>query len=514
MTRSSSSITATWLGLLLAAACHRASEQQPPGTDGDADADSDGDGDGDSDADTDTGLVPCGGGTFDVAPLDWALPQLPAPYTGSDPFPGFFLHTEHELLSAAGNVDLEGPADLLIVWSKIDGDIGREYWMLYPGGPSGFSGSASLWSLPPGPAGLGDLAPWTEPWESPQTCPENGWGYGSTIRDMDGDGRFDLLVTDACDEGGVGTTHWLVYLNGGIGFPDEPLVWPLPFAPGVEGAEPFQRWQLFSAACTGSPLRRLRHTLEDMDGDGRPDLVFLDFCDAGGVGGDRFEVHFNTGTGFQADAVPFPFPAGLAGEEEVLAGGKVALKDMDGDGRADIIVTAAAGPEGLGVDFWLVYRNNDAGFDPALEWALPPTPLGGAIFTLWNNAAQCDNAGWYRYTLYWDMDLDGRSDLVVTDDCGVGGIGDNYWVAHLNTGSGFDPVGAQWCLPPANPFQGGLDPFGNAVLSFEECQGGRWAFRPLDMNGDGCLDLVVTDACDTGGVGQTHWRAYLDPCED
>jgi hypothetical protein len=512
MSRTGSAIAPTILALLLAAGCHRASEPNAPSTDADTDGDSDSDADGDGD--TDTGLEPCGGGTFDVEPLEWALPGLPPAYTDADPFPGFFLWSEHQLLSAPGDVDLDGPADLLVMWSGVDADIGRAYWMLYPGSGPGFSNTPSLWSLPPGPEGLGGQAPWTDPWESPQSCPENGHSYGSTIKDMDGDGRFDLLVTDACDEGGVGTTHWLVYPGSGVGFPDEPLVWPLPPAPEVYVGEPYPRWQLFAVACAGSTLRRLRHTLEDMNGDARPDLVFLDRCDVGGVGGDRFEVHFNTGTGFAAEATPFPFPAELAGDVDLeITGGTRALKDMDGDGRADIVLTRGEEAEGLGVGFWLVCFNNGAGFDPAIEWTLPPTPMGGEIFTLWNNAAQCDNGGWFRYLLGRDMDVDGRPDLVITEDCGVGGAGDNFWVAHLNTGGGFDPVGTEWCLPPANPFQGAADPFGDAASPFAECEGGRFAFRTIDLNGDGCLDLAVTDACDIGGVGQTHWRVYLDPCE-
>ncbi|HUU21365.1 MAG TPA: VCBS repeat-containing protein [Phycisphaerae bacterium] len=520
MPRRLTRIAAIWLALPFAEACQRADLQQEPGTDGDTDADSDadtdGDGDGDGDGDTDTGLEPCGGGTFDVAPVEWALPQLPAVYTGSDPFPGFFLFSEHELLSVAGDLDLDGAADLLVIWSKVDAQIGKEYWMLFPGGPAGFSGSASLLSLPPGPQALGATPPWTDPWESPQSCPGNGYDYGSTIKDMDGDGRIDLLVTDACDEGGVGTTHWLVHLGDGNGFADEPLIWALPPAPEVLPGtcdEPYCVWQLFSSSCTENTQRRFRHTLEDMDGDGRPDLVFLDLCDAGGVGGDRFEVYLSTGTGFESEATPFSFPLALAGDGEVLFEGTRALKDLDGDRRADIVIARGEEPAGLGIDFWLVYRNNGADFDPAIEWTLPPTPMGTAVFDFANNGAACDGGGFYRYTLYWDIDLDGRLDLVVTEDCEVGGIGDDVWIAHLSTGSGFDPVGIEWCLPPANPFQGAADPFGNSTSSFDECQGGRWAFRPLDLNGDGCIDLAVTDACDTGGVGQTDWRAYLDPCD-
>ena len=82
-----------------------------------------------------------------------------------------------------------------------------------------FAGDASAWTLP-------DLG---LPLGGPQLLTQlsDYWGCTNdqTLRysslDITGDGVLDLVVTDACDAAGAGTSAWLVHRGGNDGFGDE-----------------------------------------------------------------------------------------------------------------------------------------------------------------------------------------------------------------------------------------------------------------------------------------------------
>ncbi len=116
----------------------------------------------------------------------------------------------------------------------------------------------------------------------------NGQQYQHSVMDVTGDRVLDLLVRDACDEGGVGESQWLVYAGGEDGFAADPFAWALPELsfpledyPDTTLEQMAGTWQ-----CTNG--QQYSHTVLDLSADGALDLVVHDACDEGGVGGSQW----------------------------------------------------------------------------------------------------------------------------------------------------------------------------------------------------------------------------------
>ncbi len=180
------------------------------------------------------------------------------------------------------------------------------------------------------------------------------------LLDIDGDGALDFLVTDACDTEGVGTDRWDVYANLGDGFAQEPTPWALPAL--IEGADPFDR-VANALDCSGN--EQFRFLTTDLSGDGAPDLVVTDACDAQGVGTANWSVYENDGvSGFAADATQWSLPQLLTGGtdlyEEIADSHpcrgdqrfRSQLLELSGDGAPDFVVTDLCDAAGVGTTHW------------------------------------------------------------------------------------------------------------------------------------------------------------------
>lgn len=407
-------------------------------------------------------------------------------------------------------VDMDG--DLrpeLTVTDRCDiAGVGTTHWLVYPNEASGF-GAPLTWSLPPGFSTdlLDDFAK-----DTSGPCSLGEISYRTM--DMDGDLRPDLVLTDRCDQSGVGTTGWQVFLNEGDGFADAPIAWSLPsgFAP--------EQLDDVTKDSGGSCLEsELSYTTLDMNGDLRPDLVVTDRCDFGEVGTTRWLVFENVGDGFADVAISWSLPARFSTDqlddpakdssgtcfEGALA---YATIDMDGDERPELVVFNRCDIGGVGTSHYLVYENEGDGFaSQPLEWALP---AGYGTDQL--DAALADSGGTcleselsYRVT---DANGDRRADLVVADRCDFEGAGTTHWFFY-DAGAGDYTVEEGIRLPA----------FGFDVLddlsrdSGGLCLESELSFAAVDMDGDRVLDLVVADDCDFGEVGTTHWRVFLGSCD-
>ena len=155
----------------------------------------------------------------------------------------------------------------------------------------GFSSSSKSWSLPsPNVPNGADL--FDDPfYDLYLACEDDAVELSFSLIDLTGDGAVDLVITDACDAKGVGTTEWRVYENTGAGFASNSKSWSLP-APNVPNGDdlfddPYYDLYL---ACNDDAVE-LSFSLMDLTGQGVPSLVITDACDAQGVGTTEWRVY-------------------------------------------------------------------------------------------------------------------------------------------------------------------------------------------------------------------------------
>jgi hypothetical protein len=174
---------------------------------------------------------------------------------------------------------------------------------------------------------------------------------------------------------------------------------------------------------------------------------------------------------------------------------------MIGDTRPDLVVTYDC--YSVGETYWHVYENIGTGFAAV---ASPFTVPGASYpwdpsFPTWDRDGLCSPIiPTYRTV---DVTGDGRPDLVITYDC-AGAVGESSWIVHVHDGSGFRATAETWGLP--GPSHGGTFSFATTA-SYVSCSGQYLQYSLLDL-GTGPATLVVTDNCDSSGVGTTHWLAY------
>ncbi|MCB9556208.1 MAG: VCBS repeat-containing protein [Deltaproteobacteria bacterium] len=337
------------------------------------------------------------------------------------------------------------------------------------------------------------------------------WSPYWVLRDMNADGKPDLVRAAEFSGSqpkqvfGFGQKpHWKVHFATATGFDPVANAWLVPEldAPTATG---FHRTQ--------DPLAR--HTLDDLDGDGRDDLVICSSLANGSTGEafggtERFwKFYRNTASGFAALPKSWPIPDG--GHKELgfyrfrHALGRWDLIDLDGDGRKDLVVASPdAGTDagivwGFGIQpHWRLYRNTGSGF--ATSFTSYAVPAGGD-----SNAGYAATSGTTWRLI--DLDADGQLDLVSfrpTAASPVYGYGAApHWRVYRGTSSGFSGLPLQWSVPSKVGYTGeGLT---TATSS-------RW--RLLDLDGDGRLDLVVSrnaisDAEQVFGFGKDpHWQIY------
>jgi hypothetical protein len=173
----------------------------------------------------------------------------------------------------------------------------------------------------------------------------------------------------------------------------------------------------------------------DVNGDGLPDIV------VGYAGSDNVAIFLQLSTGFYSSTPSITLSCGTGSSPK-----SVALGDINGDGRLDIVVAAS------GTNHVMIFRQNGGGTfvnNPSLT-------LGGTGIT---DAPSAVALG--------DLDGDGALDIACAN------AGDNNLAVFMHTSGGFATTPTSLLASPDGPFQ----PASLAIT---------------DLNSDGSLDLVAT----------------------
>ncbi len=362
-----------------------------------------------------------------------------------------------------------------------------------------------------------------------------GWA-DADFRDLDGqeteaaawrmvrvDGVPALLVTRGTLEVGGGTVppdkasavSWTLYRVTATGF-TAGEAWTVPG--DVDAALLVEGGVDAEGALGGQPFHdalaavQRRAWLHDLDGDGTTDLVrFVPMGEGPGRVG-TWTLYRGTATGL-GEAEPWRLPRDLSAVIDARAdlapddGTAWELRDMDGDGRDDLVVTALPDDPVIGPKAWRVHTNTGRGFGVGERWYLP-------------RGMRADSGAAPRDWVLADTDGDRLPDLVAVPALGAGGGGPDAedvptvaaldaWHVHRNSGRGFaaraTALGLPTDLPP------------NLRASVHGMTTDDYAWSYVDLTGDSASDLVVTrdsrvapDTTDPAApiVGTTVWRVY------
>lgn len=232
--------------------------------------------------------------------------------------------------------------------------------------------------------------------------------------DVNGDGKIDIVAMAPYN--GV-----YVFLGNGDGTFQAPIV--------------------NTTVCTGAIGNCQSMAVGDLNGDGKPDLAFQSNDTTGG----GISVLLNTGSGTFGTAVYYP--VAISG---VFAGAGIAIGDVNGDKKPDIVVGSEGGATAI------VYLNQGTG----------TFKVGGTVGSVPINPT--------NNVVLADINNDKKLDIVVPDP-----FGDVY--TFYGTGKGTFTAGPVYPLQSCNDCSNFLAALG-------------------DFNGDGTLDVLDTDGFYTNTV--------------
>jgi hypothetical protein len=315
----------------------------------------------------------------------------------------------------------DGHPDLVITAQCGDVTLGRDHWLVFPGGSTGF-GAAMNWSLPTGQTGTFEQTA-----NVPICNPNTGAPSYSTF-DLTGDGQPDLVITAQCGDLTIGHDHWLVFPGSSSGF-GAAINWSLPT--GQTGTFEQTANIPICNPNTGAPT----YSTFDLTGDGHPDLVITAQCGDLTIGQDHWLVFPGGSSGFGA-AMNWSLPTGQTGTFDQTANVPIcnpntgaptySTFDLTGDRHPDLVITAQCGDLTIGQDHWLVFPGGSSGFGAAMNWSLPAGQTG--TFDQTANIPICNpNTGAPTYSTF-DLTGDGHPDLVITAQCGDSSIGSDHWI--------------------------------------------------------------------------------------
>ncbi len=309
-----------------------------------------------------------------AAQLRWDSPRL---------IPGWFGAEDQEGDIAAADISRNGRVDLLVF--HIDNPGGENHGYYRIGWNLDNSGVAQSWSpvkAVPGWFGAEDQ------------------GAGVALGDINKDGRLDLVVFHVDNPGGENHGYyrigWSLDANG-----DPTGGWsPVKAVPGWFGAED-----------QGAGI-----ALADLNGNGSQDLVVYHIDNPGGENHGYYRIGWNLDANGDATGGWSPVKAipGWFGSED--QGGGIAIADLNGNGRPDLIVFHIDNPSGDNRGYYRIGRDLNAAGDVTGGWTeVRPIP------------------GWFGWenqgggVAVADIDGNGRKDLIIYHIDNPGGENHGYY---------------------------------------------------------------------------------------
>jgi hypothetical protein len=312
------------------------------------------------------------------------------------------------------------------------------------------------------------------------------------VADVNGDGKPDIVVADLCVNSICNADGAVSVLLG-------------------NGDGTFQRAVTYDSG--GNYVYSV--AVADVNGDGTPDIVVSNrFCSSGSCNGDGFVgVLLGNGDGTFQTAVTYDSGGNYASH--------VAVADLNGDGKPDIVVVNGCGS----------ISNNDCGTTNSTVGVL----LGNGDGTF-QTAVSYGSGGVPAWSVaVADVNGDGKPDIVVANTCSswncpgdgsVGvllGNGDGTFQTAVTYDSGGDyPTGVAVAdvngdgkpdIVAANGFccsistgdgfaavlLGNGDGTFQAAVTYDSGGKGAWSAAVADVNGDGRPDIVVANECSSSG---------------
>ena len=306
----------------------------------------------------------------------------------------------------------------------------------------------------------------------------------AAVADVNGDGKLDLLVANACASTSDCTNGSVSAL---LGNGDGTFQSARSSSSGGEGAE--------SVA------------VADVNGDGKPDLLVANACTStSDCTNGSVSVLLGNGDGTFQSALSYS-----SGGQSAIS---IALADINGDGRLDAVVANMCGSDGdcsTGVVSTLL-GNGDGTFQPALSYNSGGTSAVSVAVADINGDQKADVlvANYYDRN---DDSLDGSvASVLLGNGDGTlrpaisyasGGFGASSLIlTDIDGDSNPDVVLANECIDPNTCMTGAVSVLlGNGDGTLRggvNYSSGAWfsySVAVADVNGDGKLDLLLANAC-------------------
>jgi hypothetical protein len=386
-------------------------------------------------------------------------------------------------VASAGDVDGDGRDDLIVGAYRADGGAGESYFI------SGSDLAAlDAASGTDGAIDLSDVAAASGSYQfnGIDAGDYSGWSVASA-GDVDGDGRDDLIVGRYGADGDAGESYFIS--GADLAFADDDgtgpdgiidlsvLFWDGTVA-GTSGAD------VIGATYTADP--QLDRVTEGADtiaaGEGDDTILSSGGNDSidGGAGSDTYRAQ-SSPKSYQFNGIDANDRSGVS----VASAG-----DVDGDGRADLIVGAynAAGSAG---ESYFISGAELAALDAAsgTDGVIDLSDVAAASGSYQFNGIDANDRSGYAVASAGDVDGDGRDDLIIGGYNAAGSAGESYFI------SGADLA----ALDAASGTDGAIDLSDVAAASgsyqFNGIDGGDRSGYSVasagDVDGDGRDDLII-----------------------